>query len=568
MDLGSTSQRPKVSAAKKVPTKAKTLTTETVRKSVKPPVYMRSKSAGPRSPRPDVTNLFPFADKEADTDRLLWSRPDGPTFFLLGAAARKRVAEKAFEDYAQGHAALPYSEVSAALSVLGLAVSKELRAMFQEKAITAAKQPGQVPGRVVREDWLKLVEQQVELHRRIMAEEFNKNAADVAKRKMEIAAEIAHEQAQETSEDAIKTASVRSEGDQLVKVLLSSDAMQALGLDEASDALDEEATAAIQMALGKSLWEAHKRLRSMSGEERSEALSSRNRGGKNVTTATRTRWNKALMATGEGARGAAAKVVGGKAVGVPGYKDNFASRVRRTESKIAAQVRADKARTKREGKLTSDSALRALAKEKVDAASGLHYTALDYPDPPAMRKKRPLNKHPLRTSPEDTDLTSGSAASQIADAFLKGEVVQALGGDTLAPTADEPSKSSMVSHKSAAGGGSVSFVGSSSSSSSGSSSSSSGNSSSSSGSSSSSYLDSTDAISVAESQMLLPQSELEAQVERMVQERLDRMKEEREGREPFSKPQGEDIPKNWEEKNKGFVMNVSMTSKTNSAYRR
>ena len=61
--------------------------------------------------------------------------------------------------------------------------------------------------------------------------------------------------------------------------------------------------------------------------------------------------------------------------------------------------------------------------------------------------------------------------------------------------------------------------------------------------------------------MLLPQSELETQVERMVQERLDRMKKEREAREPFSKPQLEDIPKNWEGKNNGYVMSVSMTSK-------
>ena len=73
---------------------------------------------------------------------------------------------------------------------------------------------------------------------------------------------------------------------------------------------------------------------------------------------------------------------------------------------------------------------------------------------------------------------------------------------------------------------------------------------------------------MAESQMLLPQSELEAQVERMVQERLDRMKKDREDREPFTKPRGEDVPQGWEEKNSGFVMNVSMTTKTNSANKR
>ena len=47
-----------------------------------------------------------------------------------------------------------------------------------------------------REKWLKLVEQQVELHRQVMTEEFNTNAAEVAKRKMEIAAEVVNEHTQ------------------------------------------------------------------------------------------------------------------------------------------------------------------------------------------------------------------------------------------------------------------------------------------------------------------------------------------------------------------------------------
>jgi len=48
-------------------------------------------------------------------------------------------------------------------------------------------------------------------------------------------------------------------------------------------------------------------------------------------------------------------------------------------------------------------------------------------------------------------------------------------------------------------------------------------------------------------------------VERMVQERLEKM---RKAKEPaFTKPAGDEVPKNWQEKNNGFVMDVSMTSK-------
>ena len=60
--------------------------------------------------------------------------------------------------------------------------------------------------------------------------------------------------------------------------------------------------------------------------------------------------------------------------------------------------------------------------------------------------------------------------------------------------------------------------------------------------------------------MLLPQSELEAQVERMVQERLDRMKKDREDRESFTAERRGCPPRLGREEQR-LVMNVSMTTR-------
>ena len=84
-------------------------------------------------------------------------RPDGPTFFLLGAPARKRVASKAFADYSQGRAALPLANIPSALAMLGLAVSEESKAGWAEKAALAAKSPGVVKGTLRMEEWQVLV---------------------------------------------------------------------------------------------------------------------------------------------------------------------------------------------------------------------------------------------------------------------------------------------------------------------------------------------------------------------------------------------------------------------------
>ena len=78
------------------------------------------------------------------------------------------------------------AEVPAALTMLGLAVSDELKSIYEEKAAAARKEPGKVRGSLRMEEWQVVVEKQVTLHKQIMTEEFNKNVAAISQRKMEI----------------------------------------------------------------------------------------------------------------------------------------------------------------------------------------------------------------------------------------------------------------------------------------------------------------------------------------------------------------------------------------------
>ena len=93
LELGKTNLQPKANVAKKASVRVKASGSATEDKRVKPPVYMRSKGVSSRSPRPDVTHLFPLQIKRQILTSCcghdLTARPFSSLELLHGGELRK-----------------------------------------------------------------------------------------------------------------------------------------------------------------------------------------------------------------------------------------------------------------------------------------------------------------------------------------------------------------------------------------------------------------------------------------------------------------------------------------------
>jgi hypothetical protein len=407
-------------------------------------VPSRTKSAGSgRTPRANVTAAYPFADSEFNAHEVITGTIDleedhakgpsspvssgqprvTPSFAILAPSVRRRLSARAFSDYAQGSATLRVSDIPAALAALGLHVGAGIpEALLAHARLSAAAAVAQ--GAPVADPKLRLFEWQDLVEKYVDQDKARKVAAHkeaVAQRvRMKIDSLAANAAA------AHAVGGDTSEGQALVEALLSIEAIDGQSaLDQADTVLNSAAGAtmsetenqddnenvdvaaedAVYRALGRGIVEARNRLSKMSPEQKHAAGAGRyaNRvkaagTGAGVTGATRKRWDSTLSSALEPARNTASS------------KTTAASRIRSVPSKIGSQVRKDRASFKYNQRETDGSALRSVAKDKVEVlVSG---------------KGR---RQGSASTPENVDLTSGSSAMHIAQAFLSGPVGQQLG---------------------------------------------------------------------------------------------------------------------------------------------
>ncbi len=197
--------------------------------------------------------------------------------------------------------------------------------------------------------------------------------------------------------EAIDGTSALEEADALLTTAAGGSVTTAnLGDDQAADLAAEDA---VYKALGRGIVEARDRLSKLSPEQRkalgagryaSKVLSNTSAG---VTGATRKRWDHTLT-THIASPVKASKVVSSKLRNIP--------------SKIGNQVASDRSNFRYNQRQYSDAAYKTIAHSKLDAVLS------------GKAKRESVLK------PEDVDLTSGSMAMHIAEAFLHGPVGQSL----------------------------------------------------------------------------------------------------------------------------------------------
>lgn len=210
-----------------------------------------------------------------------------------------------------------------------------------------------------------------------------------------------------------------SDGEALVEALLSIEAIDGVSSLEQADLLlsstvgvsgesfraeaddkiaDLAAEDAVYQALGRGIVEARNRLSSMSPEQRRRVGAARltakvqaSGTGAGITGATRKRWDQTLSNQIS-----------------PPVNASKSSKLKGVSSKIGGQVRSDRKNFRYNQSQYNDAALKSVAHNKVDVIVGGR------------------GKRGGMSLPEDTDLTSGSAAMHIADAFLRGPVGSSL----------------------------------------------------------------------------------------------------------------------------------------------
>jgi hypothetical protein len=88
-----------------------------------------------RRSRANNINSYPFADTAGSVANIM-KGPDGPanTFCTIGAAARKRMAKKVYDEYLLGRAGMPLECIPGGLTSLGLTIGTAGEKLFQEAA--------------------------------------------------------------------------------------------------------------------------------------------------------------------------------------------------------------------------------------------------------------------------------------------------------------------------------------------------------------------------------------------------------------------------------------------------